>query len=100
MNYSGLMNRVSAIAELEELKEHIETVISEIENGSYDEDGELSYQVSMAHLMDHLVRAWHFSKLTDEQIADLDQKAFERITYSIPKLNADVRLVEPNDKIT
>lgn len=100
MNYSKIMNRISAITELDELKEHIDTVISEIENGEYDQEGELSYQVSMAHLMDHLVRAWHFSKLTDEQIAVLNQEAFERITYSIPKLNADVRLVEPSDKIT
>lgn len=99
MNYSEIMNRMWAINELDELKEHIETVISEIENGEYDPDGELSYQVSLSHLMDHLVRSWHFSKMTDDEISDLSQEAFERITYSVPRLNAEIRLVEPNEKI-
>ena len=94
------MNRFAAINELDELKEHIESLISEIENGDYDPDGELSYQVGLAHLMDHLVRAWHFSKLTDSEIEALGQEGFERATFSIPKLNGWESLVEAEQKIT
>ena len=94
MNYSETMNRLAAINELDELREHVGSVISEIEMGKYDPDGELSYQVALAHLMDHLARAWHFSKLTDDEINSLGQDGFERATYSIPKLNGWEKLVD------
>ena len=94
------MNRFSAINELKDLKDELESLITEIENGDYDPDGELSYQVGLAHLMDHLVRAWHFSKLTDNEIEALGQEGFERATYTIPKLNGWESLVEADKKIT
>lgn len=94
------MNRIASINELDELREHIDSVITEIQEGEYDPDGELSYQIAIAHLMDHLVRAWHFSKLTDTEIEALGQEGFERATYSIPKLMGWEVLVEADTKIT
>ncbi len=91
------MNQLAAISELTELKDHIETLLEEIVNGDYDADGKLSYQVGLSHLYDHLNRAWHFSKLTDDQIDALDQESFERITNSIPKLDGNFRIVEANE---
>ncbi|MEP1151260.1 MAG: hypothetical protein ABJH08_05980 [Balneola sp.] len=94
MNYSKVMNQQAAVFQLSELKDHIDTIIEEIVNGDYNSDGDLSYQVGLSHLYDHLNRAWHFSKLTDDQINALDQESFERTTYSIPKLDGNFRIVE------
>ena len=72
MNHGETFNRQAALSELFELKSHIDEEISCIENGRYDPDGDLSYEVGldhlMDHLMDHLVRAWHFSRMTDDEI--------------------------------
>lgn len=93
------MNSLWAIAELEELKDHIEILTTQLANGDYDLEGNLSYQVILSHLMEHINRAWHLSKLTNREIDDLSQEAFERITNSIPKLDYNFKLVRPDKKV-
>ena len=99
MNYSKVMNRFSAVTQLHQLKDHIDALIEEIEKGEYDLDGALSYQTGLADLFVYLNRAWHYSKLNDDQIKNLDHNSFEKITYSIPKLDGNFELVEPNERI-
>ena len=93
------MNRHRAIWQLTELADHLKTVVSEIESGRYDVDGDLSYQVALAHLMDHLVLAWHYAQMPDEQIDALTQEQFEQLTDAIPKLGIEQRLVELWEKV-
>ena len=93
------MNRAQAISELLELIDHAKTVVEEINAGKYDEDGEFSYQVAIAHLMDHLACAWHFAHMTDDQVLALTQQQFEAITNAIPKLADEQRLVEPGERV-
>ena len=93
------MNRERAKWELGELADHVKTVIEEIDAGRYDEAGDLSYEVGLDHLMDHLVWAWHFSRMTDEEIAALTPDQFAAITRAIPRLNVEHRLVEPWEKV-
>ncbi|MEM6458466.1 MAG: hypothetical protein AAF710_03645 [Planctomycetota bacterium] len=90
---------MQAAQQLDELIVHAKNLITEIEEGRYDDDGDLSYPIALSHLMDHLVRAWHYSQMTDDQVARISQEQFERVTYSIPKLNIEHRLVELYDPI-
>lgn len=89
------MNRNAAKWELLELAAHLKDVVQDIDAGRYDEDGDLSYQVGLQHLMDHLARAWHYAQMSDEQIAALTQEQFDAVTNAIPKLWIDQQLVEP-----
>ncbi|XAM00266.1 hypothetical protein OT109_02535 [Phycisphaeraceae bacterium D3-23] len=93
------MNKAEAVFELGELSVHIEDVIAEIKAGRYDEDGDLSYEVAVAHLMDHLVRAWHYAHMTDEKIAGITEDDFDKITCAIPLLQFEYRLVDPYTEI-
>jgi len=93
------MNKFAAIAELDELKDHIDEVIEEITQGEYDPDGTLSYEIALCHLQEHLARAWHFAKLSDDKLGDLSNEAFHKASISIPKLNQDMMLVDPEKKI-
>ena len=96
-SYRGIlprMNRERAKWELSELAAHIKTTIADIDAGRYDDSGDLAYEVGLDHLMDHLVWAWHFSKMTDEEIDALTPEQFRRITRAIPKLNVAHRRVE------
>jgi hypothetical protein len=88
------MNRNQAIRELTELADHLQRVLHDIESGRYDENGDLAYQVGLQHLMDHLARAWHFARMTDEKIDALTQEQFAQLTNAIPKLGVDQRFVE------
>ena len=99
MKYGDVINRYAAAFELGELAIHIKEVIAEIENGDYDEDGELSYTVGLEHLMDHLVKAWHYGQMSDEKIDSLTHEEVVKLTQAIPKLNVDHRLVEPSDDV-
>ena len=71
----------------------------DIDAGRFDEAGGPSYQIWLQHLMDHLACAWHFSRMSDEQIAALTPDQFESITNAIPKLSGDHRLVEPWEEV-
>lgn len=45
------MNSLSTIAELDELKDHIDTLIADLAEGKYDDNGKLSFQIYLSHLM-------------------------------------------------
>lgn len=93
------MNKFATISELDELKDHINEVIEEITQGEFDPDGTLSYEIALCHLQEHLARAWHFAKLSDEILGDLSDEAFHQASISIPKLNGDMILVEPDKEV-
>lgn len=83
-------NRDAAVFELRELQDHINSVIEEIEKGCYDDDsGNLSYPVALEHLMDHLVLAWHYSRMSHEEINSVSQDRFVRLTCAIPKFTPE-----------
>ncbi len=93
MNYSKTFNRFYAVNELSDLRDHTQEVIDEINEGRYDEEGDLSYVHGLAHLLDHLARAWHFSRLTDNEISDLSSDSFQELSVSIPKFTGDEKFV-------
>ncbi|MEP1150343.1 MAG: hypothetical protein ABJH08_01335 [Balneola sp.] len=94
------MNNLEIISQLEELKDHIETLTSQLVDVTSGEVSRTSLKIYLSHLMEHINVAWHYSKLSDEEIHNLDQEAYERISSSIPKLSPYFKLVEPNDKVT
>lgn len=93
------MKRRAAIFHLQEIAVDIPGVISDIEAGRYDENGDLAFEVALGHLLDHLALAWHQSRMTDEQLDTLSQAEYERLCTSIPKLQIDNRLVETYEKV-
>lgn len=92
------MNREAAKWELLELAAHLGEIVQEIDAGRYDDDGDLSYQVALEHLMDHLARAWHYAQMSEEQIDALTKEEFNAVTSAIPKLGIEQRLIEPWEK--
>jgi hypothetical protein len=93
------MNQFQAIWQLSELADHVRGIITEIETGRFDDDGDLSYAVALAHVMDHLSLAWHYSRMSDDRINGLSQPEFEQLANSVPKLGINQKLVEPYDTV-
>lgn len=93
------MNRIEAQSQLLELALHAKELAEALDTGRYDENGDLSYQTALQHLMDHLNLAWHYSQISAEKIAALSPEQFASLTNAIPRLWVDQRLVEPWEKI-
>ena len=93
------MNRAYASLQLAELSSAIKNVIADIDAGHYDDDGDLSYEVALGHLMDHLSLAWHYSRMTDDEVERVSQEQFENLTTAIPKFQYNLRLVELHEKV-
>ncbi len=93
------MNRTRAIFNLHEIAVDIPGIIDDIEAGRYDDDGDLSYEVALGHLMDHLALAWHEAHMSDDEVDALSQEQFETLCTSIPRLQLDNRIVEPYEKV-
>ena len=91
------MNREQAKWELGELIDHAREEIKKIDDGRYDDNGDLSFQVGLEHLMDHLVWAWHFSRKTDVEVDGLIPQ-LGKIACAIPKFREEYRLVDPSEE--
>jgi len=98
-NFEDQQTKTTVISQLEELTWHVKEIISEINEGAYDPGGRLSYQVGLSHLMDHLVRSWHFSKIPYDKHGSFTTDEWQALNISIPKLNGDYRLVEPDEDV-
>jgi hypothetical protein len=93
------MNREQAIFQLDNLCVHVQDVIKQIEQGRYEEQGDLSFEVDIAHLLDHLAMAWHYARMSDQQIDSISQADFERLTRSVPDLMPGRKIVNPYDEL-
>ena len=93
-----MFNRNWTTFELQELIDHAKNVIAEIDSGHYDGDGDLSYEVALGHLQDHLNLAWHAARMTDDEFNSLTQQQFEALMLATPKLQIDQQLVESWDR--
>jgi len=92
-----MFNRLWASHELRELRDDVDRMIEEINEGHYDDDsGDMSFPMALDHLKDHIVLAWQFSRMTDEQISSASEEDFEKWTSAIPRFNPNVeyRLVD------
>jgi hypothetical protein len=93
------MNRIRTVFHLHEIATDIPEVIADIEQGRYDDDGDLSLEVALGHLMDHLSLAWHQSRMTDAEVDNLSQEQYNQLCTAIPRLQIDNRLVETWEKV-
>ena len=78
----------------EDLSEAATTLAREISEGRYEEDGDLSLRVALAHLMDHVVTIWHQSRMTDQDNEKQGQAEFEAMCLSIPRLQDGYEIVD------
>lgn len=77
-----------------DLSEAAAILAQNISAGRYEEDGDLSLQVDLAHLMDLLVLIWHRSKMMDREHEDQSQADYERSCLRIPRLQDGYELVD------
>jgi hypothetical protein len=70
--------------ELAEASHHLQQLVSELRDGKIDDRGEPALSVQLAHILDHLCRAWNCKDQTPEQHASVSQEEFERLSHTVP----------------
>ncbi len=70
--------------ELAEASEHLQALVAEFREGKIDDRGEPAVSVQLAHVLDHLCRAWNCKDMTPERHSALSQAEFERLSNTVP----------------
>ncbi|MDB6150079.1 MAG: hypothetical protein JWQ44_1527 [Chthoniobacter sp.] len=88
------MAKGDSIWEAAEGSKHLTDLVEE----SIQLDGEAyetALQGGLEHVVEHLARAWHFRRLTRQEVSELDEDTFWRLSNSIPNLAMCWELVLP-----
>lgn len=70
--------------ELYEASIHLREFLDELSDGKIGESDTPDLAIQLAHIMDHLCRAWNCKDLSSEGHADLSQVEFDRLSHTIP----------------
>jgi hypothetical protein len=94
------MNRLALVQELDEARISISRLIESVKSGIHDSDAALSpLAYEFQHIVCHLARGWYFREMSDDEIFDLSQEEFERMSYSIPNWGLMFNVVDPGEKL-
>ena len=78
------MHTATVQFELSEASEHLQRIVADLRAGRIAADGDAGLGVELAHVLDHICRAWNCKDQTPEQHAALSQTEFERLSHTVP----------------
>ena len=70
--------------ELQEAALHLQNLIAELNSGKMGSEDDPCLAVDLWHIIDHLCYAWNGKDLTLEQVGNLSQQDFERLSNTLP----------------
>ena len=82
--FGKIMNISIVQRDLEEASVHLQDLVTELREGKIGEDDTPAVSIQLAHIMDHICRAWNCKDQTDGQRAALSQEEFERLSNTVP----------------
>jgi hypothetical protein len=62
----------------------MQQLLADLRWGEIDHRGEPALAVVLAHILDHICRAWNCKDRTPEELAALSQEEFERLSNTVP----------------
>ena len=78
------MHPATVQLELSEASVHLQRLVADLRAGRISADGDAPLGVELAHVLDHLCRAWNCKDQTPEQHAALSPKEFEQMSHTVP----------------
>ncbi len=70
--------------QLNEAAEHLQNLIQEVDQGEYDEDGDIAFAVTLSHVVNHLLCAFNSRDMSWDDFSKASQEAYEEGAYTIP----------------
>jgi len=78
------MNKDFVHFELSEASEHLSNLVACIAENELAAEDNSSLAIQLAHIMDHLCRAWNCRGQTPEEHGNLSQDGFNRLSHTVP----------------
>ncbi len=91
------MSAVSTIGELNEAQVHIQSLIGRLRASPIQEDEDFALSIDFGHILEHLNRAWHYRRMSEQEVDRLLQENFEECGKSIPNFGFEMRLLSGLD---
>jgi hypothetical protein len=70
--------------ELGEALIHLESTVADIRSGELGPDDSAGLAVELCHILEHISRAWNCKDMTMEEMNDLPQSEFNRLSDNVP----------------
>ena len=78
------MNTATVQFELSEASEHLQKLVADLRAGRIQAGDDAGLSVQLAHVLDHICRAWNCKDQTPEQHSEISQAEFERLSHTVP----------------
>jgi hypothetical protein len=88
------MHTATVQFELSEASEHLQKLVADLHAGRMGASDDTGLGVQLAHILDHISRAWNCKDMTGEQASKLSQEEFERLSNTVPNFHGDKVLGE------
>jgi len=88
------LNREEIGFHLREAHEEIDRFLKEMNSGKHDDSAEMVLRIRFAHLVEHLVLAWHLKWMDPERVDELSTDEWTDLSRQIPNWGLNWRLVD------
>lgn len=78
------MNPVTVEFELKEALDHLQDLVRDFAEGKIGERDEPVISLEIAHVLDHLCRAWNCKDMTLDEWSGGSQEEYERLAHTVP----------------
>lgn len=86
------MNKETVAACLHDALDQIEELVTDLENGTYEESGELAFLVNVSQILNYLNSAWNLREYSIQEIDALSQHDYELAAFNFPPIDNRFRL--------
>jgi hypothetical protein len=90
-------NRNAVALQAAEAKLALNTILQKAQSGEYDDEAPLVIAIDFEQVLYKLCLAWHFKRLSDQEIEALPEDEFIRLSNTVPNFGFSLRLLSGID---
>lgn len=91
------INRAATLLQLSEARLAIDAVLEKTKDGRYDDEAPLVVAVDFEQVLYKLCLAWHFMRMSDDEIGNLTNDEFRRLSNMVPNFGFELELMSGID---
>jgi hypothetical protein len=92
-NTESKFNRTAVALQLSEAKLALDAISNKVTSGAYARESPVVMAIDFQHVLNTICLAWHFKYMTDEELAKLPNKEFERLGNIVPNFGFNLKIM-------
>lgn len=86
------MNRDYVAFNLREAQGFIASLVQQLEDGEYEESGDIAFGTNLLLIINSLNLAWHGRHMNSSEIESMSQDAYEAMAFTMPGFDHRLRI--------